>query len=301
MKTHLYALSVGLALWSVEALAGPDPFSGFISPVSNPVNFEDPRATTEVRPIYAYHHIAQDFATNGGDAHVVALQLRLALTDRIAFIATKDGYTWIRPGAKGADPVEGYGDLAFGFKGVLYRDAAQRTMATFGFRYEAPSGNKEVFQGQGRGQLNPFLSGLWGTDRLHLLAYTGPRISIDGDDSSYWDTSVHADYRFENFFPLLEVNWIQVTQSGRRLAINQEGFDYFNLGATGAKGTGVVTMAMGGRWRVFDDVKVFGDRLGAVDFGTAYEFPLSSRKDLFDWRITTDLIFHLEPGALFSF
>jgi len=300
MKRTIYGMALGLAvLWSAEAMAGEDPFAGFISPVSNPVNFEDPRPTTEIRPIYAYHHIAQDFPTNGGDAHVVAAQLRLALTDRIGFIATKDGYTWVRPGAKGAAPVEGYADLAFGLKGVLYRDPDQHTLATFGFRYEAPSGNKDVFQGQGSGQLNPFLSGLWGTDRAHLMAYTGPRISIDGADSSYWDTSVHGDYRFENFFPLLEVNWIQVTQSGRRLPVNQEGFDFYNLGATGAKGTGVVTMAMGGRWRALDDIKLFDGRVGVLDLGTAYEFPLSSRKDIFDWRITTDLIFHIAPGALF--
>jgi len=35
-----------------------------------------------------------------GDAeiHIAALQLRVALTDRLGLVATKDGYAWIRPG-----------------------------------------------------------------------------------------------------------------------------------------------------------------------------------------------------------
>ncbi len=71
---------LGAVFLVAQALGAEDPFADFISPVSNPVNFEDPRATTELRPIYIYHHINQDFVTGGGDAHIVALQIRLALT-----------------------------------------------------------------------------------------------------------------------------------------------------------------------------------------------------------------------------
>ena len=55
---------------------------------------------TEVRPLYVYHKVDDDFLSpllDGGDAHVVALQLRVAVTDRLAILATKDGYVFLRP------------------------------------------------------------------------------------------------------------------------------------------------------------------------------------------------------------
>ncbi len=183
----------------------------------------------------------------------------------------------------------------------MYRSEDQRTIATVGFRYEAASGNRDVFQGRGDGMLNPFVSALWGTDRLHLMGYVAPRIAIDGGDSSFFDLSAHADYRFENFYPLIELNWIHVLDGGRRLPIDQEGFDFFNFGSTEAGGNDVVTLALGGRLRALDSIQLIDGRLGVLDLGTAFEFPVTNRKDLFDWRITTDLIFRIEPGALFAF
>jgi hypothetical protein len=51
-------------------------------------------------------------------------------------------------------------------------------------------------------------------------------------------------------------------------------------------------MGFGGRWRFTDDLDVWGHR-GGLDWGISYELPVTSQKALFDWRITTDLIFWL--------
>ena len=60
-----------------------------ISPVSNPIFFEDPRIRTEVRLIYLYNRVSDDLALDlpgvtvplgGADIHAFGAQIRFALT-----------------------------------------------------------------------------------------------------------------------------------------------------------------------------------------------------------------------------
>ena len=61
-----FALQVG----SRPAFAGDTtPLQNMISPVSVPTLNEDPRVDTEIRPMYMFTSIANDFATNGGCRH----------------------------------------------------------------------------------------------------------------------------------------------------------------------------------------------------------------------------------------
>lgn len=326
MKGIVYGLLLGIALlllgitlWSAEAIAGEDPFAGFISPVSNPTNFEDARIESDVRPIYIYHSIDKHFldpVAPGGNAQIVALQIRLKLTDRLALIATKDGYVWLHPQHKVDDVVKngnGFANVAAGLKYNFFRDVTLPALATAGLRYEAPSGEPQALQGEvfrshnalgldlnkrGNGILNLFASGVWGDRNFHVLAYTGPRLALSGADSSFYDTSVHFDYRVWNLFPLIELNWIHVLDGGSRLRpvenaglkMDEEGFDFFNLGAPSAGGSDVATLGLGWRWRILDGLDVLGQS-GGVDFGAVAELPIGTRHDLFDWRVTTDLVF----------
>jgi hypothetical protein len=297
------------------AQAADDPFAGFISPVSNPVNFEDPRPMTELRPIYAYHDIDEDFLApllSGGHAHVAALQARVALSDRFALIATKDGYVWLQPDQtvpNVVDKDDGWANIAFGAKYAVYKDPDPEMpgMITVGLRYEMPSGEPAALQGsvfkdgtlrkQGNGILNGFVSGMWGMGDFHGIGYMGTRWALSGTDSSFFDMSLHFDYRIWNLFPLIEFNWVQGINGGNRLqpvasalntSINQEGFDFFNLGSPQSGGNGVVTGAAGLRWRILDSLVVI-DHPGGVDFGVVYELPLTGRKDIFGWRVTSDI------------
>lgn len=314
----LAGAALALVVAAGPVAAGEDPFLAFQSPITNPTNFEDPRATSEVRPIYVRHSISEDFAGNvlkGGHVDVIALQLRFAVTDRLALIATKDGYVFVRPN----NPVQGvvqdsdgWANLAFGAKYTFWRDEALRALATGGLRYEAPSGNAQGLQGpvflsnalgdRGNGLLNPFVSGLWGTDNLHLMGYTGFRFPLSDVDSMFFDLSLHADYALPEITfarpdwkigylsPTIELNWIQCLRGGDRIPLSDEGFDFFNLGSSKAGGNGVVTMGFGARWRFVDDLQIFG-RTGGVDLGAAYELPLTSNEEVFGWRVTTDVIF----------
>jgi len=249
-----------------------------ISPVSLPTINEEPRIATEVRPFFIYTSISDDFVTGGGHYAVAAVQARLAITDRLAFIASKDGYIWLRPDHVVADD-EGFANISFGLKGAVIRDEESALIASVGLRYDAPWGNRDVLQGRGDGALNPFLTVAKGFGDLHVQGYTGPRLAIADADSSFYDLSLHCDYRLGIFYPLVEFNWVHVIEGGRRLPIDQEGFDLVTLGATEAGGESVATLALGARVRLIE----------GVDLGLAGEFPLTERSDIIGWRITSDV------------
>ncbi len=275
------ALATALALVALRGSpAAAGPIEEMISPISVPTINEDPRIVSEIRPMYMYTSISNSFVTKGGNYSVAAVALRAAITERIGFIATKDGYVWLNPDQNVPDG-DGWANLAFGFKGALLRDEENAFILTAGLRYEAPWGSQEVFQGKGDGLLNPFVSAAKGFGKLHTQLYTGPRLAISGRDSSFFDLSFHLDYGFDDrFYPLFELNWIRVVEKGSRMAIDQEGFDLVDFGAKDGGVDSVSTIAMGFRYRVLED----------LDVGVAGEFPWTSREDIFGWRVSTDLI-----------
>jgi hypothetical protein len=319
----LRLLAIGLLFVVPRIALAEDPFADFVSPVTNPTNFEDPRSTTEFRPIYMYHKISREFAqssgVNGGDSHIMLIQGRVAMSERFSLILSKAGYVWLRPKAEVPGILEqkdGWANTAFGMKYAVLRDAYQRAIGTIGLRYEAPSGTDGVLQGKvfpntitdasgnvvvksvrGDGVMNPFLSAAWGPSKLHLMGYAGWRIPINGVDSTFFDFSVHADYRVYTpigfLYPLIELNWIQTLDGGRRVNSSEEGFDFFNFGSRRAGGNGVVTLAAGARMRLAERVPVMNQRFLNIDLGAAFEAPVTAREDFMDWRVTSDLIFRL--------
>ena len=76
-------------------LTGLAGYEDFVMPVGNFTYFEDPFITTDIRLMYVYHEIPDDSVLRGGQVHAVAVQIRVALTERLALIATKDGYSWV--------------------------------------------------------------------------------------------------------------------------------------------------------------------------------------------------------------
>ena len=286
MKHHLQAV-----LCSVVALfsfgvgsVNADPLSRIASPVSNPVNFEDPRIESNIRPIFAYHSINDNFVTGGGDVQIYALQLRYAINDRLAVIATKDGLVDLNPSAV-LPHHTGFANIAGGLKYAFYKDS--NSIGSAGLRYEAPTGNKRVLEGEGKGMINPFLSAATsigsGEYPLNVVGYTGLRIPTASSDSGFYDASLHFDTEIGAISPLVEVNLFHVTSAGDRLPIPDEGQDFFNLGASQSNGETMVTGAAGARVKFCDN----------ISWGAAYEFPIARGPGtrITEWRITTDLIY----------
>ncbi|MEZ4752864.1 MAG: hypothetical protein R3A13_00930 [Bdellovibrionota bacterium] len=283
-KLFFSVLFVALVL-SVGTAAA-DRLDQMISPVSNPVNFEDPRINSEFRFIFKHHEFDDKFVTAGGDLQLYALQLRYAINEDWAFIATKDGYIDFNPEALPND--SGWANVEPGVKYAFYKDAEAGNIASAILRYEIPLGDQEVFQGRGDGVLHPSISAAFalGADTNFMTA-SGLRIPMDDDDSMLWDLDLHLDHQIPlggemSLYPLIEVNMVHVANAGKRLPIADEGADVINFGSTESGGKTLVTGAVGTRLRVND----------SVDVGVAYQIPLTSGEGsyLFDWRLTADVI-----------
>lgn len=278
----MVGLATGTLLTLVPATQtqGSDWKEDSVSPVTNPVFFEDPHVHSEVRPIFAWHNIGDDLGT-GGNAQLYAIQARWAVTDRLAIIATKDGYLDMNPDV-GLPKTDGWADIAAGVKYALIDNREAEFILTPGLTFEFPTGNSDVFQGNGDGTWNPFISAGKGFGNLRMLANFGAIIPNDGnDETSQLHYSFQVDYTTCRYFiPFVSWNAFTVLSEGEGLGVDFEGFDLFNFGSTKASGYTQSVLGLGFRSRVIDH----------LDFGFAYEFPISQPEGIFGDRFTIDFI-----------
>jgi hypothetical protein len=258
-------------------------FNDFISPVSNPVFFEDPRTLTQVRFLFINHEIPA--ALGGNSVQVYAAQIRLALSQRWSLIATKDGFIYTK-----SDLLDsGFADIAAGLKYNLYRDPVKGRILSVGAVMEAPTGSKKSLQGNGGGEWNFFYSSgtrILGSKRAHWLSTSGlrqPNNTRQENEIIY--SSNHFDYQLSTPKPVYvftEFNYWRYLNNGTAFPAAVEGGDLFNLGSVGVKSNDLVTQAVGLRY-------VPSSR---VSTGAAYEFPISNLKGLMADRWTFDLIYN---------
>ncbi len=269
-----------------EGSLGDGRHSRYVPPLSNPLLNETPYITTELRPIYLYNRIPGDFLTRGGRIRIVAAELRVALTERLGFIASKDGYADLEFDAVLPDET-GFVNISAGLKYALISRPEDETILTVGAEYEPPTGNVKTggisLQGDGDGILDLFVTGATTFGKLGLQGSVGANLALDGDhDSSQLHYSLHADYEaLPRFFPLVELNGFTTIDDGDRTAADFEGIDLVNFGSTDS-GT-VITGAVGARYRFTDNIQM----------GLGYETPLTDREDIMDWRVYVDLVFSL--------
>jgi hypothetical protein len=283
--------AVALVLLIGTAAAEPFDFKGsraeghqrYVAPVANPLFNETPYITTELRPIWLHNAIPNRFVSTGGRIDVIAAELRIALTDRLGFIASKDGY--VRAHFNNVLPdEEGFANISAGFKYAVYSDPATNTLLTLGIEYEPPSGYLKTagisLQGRGGGFLDLFATGTRSFGPFALQGSIGYNHALDsGNDSSILHYSAHVDIEVApGVFPMLELNGFSVVNGGRRLALDVEGVDLVNFGST--QGGTVITAAVGTRYRLNQHVQ----------FGAAYEAPITGRQDILEWRFYLDAV-----------
>lgn len=252
-------------------------FDDFISPISNPVYFEDPRTLSEARFIFLNHKVPNP--AGGGDVQLYALQIRAALTDRLSLIATKDGYI------VSSNPLidDGWADIAAGLKYNLFSDPGAQQLFSAGIVYEAPSGTHDALQGNGDGTFDFFLSGgALICPKGHWVGAAGVVQPVNSGDESTWSyVSNHFDYFLGHCtYALMEYNWYHYLESGDGGIQGVEGGDLFNFGSTGVAGNDIVTCAFGAKFKP--------DR--CTEIGIAWEVPLTERRDVLENRITFDYI-----------
>lgn len=277
------ALLSGLAFCFYSGSARADALNDMISPVTHPVVFEDPRHSTEIKPLFAHHAIDNDFATQGGDVNIYAIQARFKVTDNLSIIAVKDGFVDFNPKAV-LKKDTGFANIAAGAKYSVYRTA--NSIITPGLTYEAPVGEHEVIQGNGDGLFNPFVSMGTTMDGWNFILGTGFRVPVNDNDSTMYDLNIHASYKIGKLYPLAEFGLVNVVNAGKRLPIPDEGEDFFNIGSSLSEGKTLTSLAIGARYRATDD----------IDLGAAWQFPLSTGEGsrILDNRVTADVIIRFD-------
>lgn len=258
-------------------ILGSEPcFEDWISPMSNPVFFEDPRTLTEARIIFAHHNFPGD--NLGGSGQLYALQVRAALTERLSLIATKDGFLDVDTDLLGSR--NGWMNVALGLKYNLIRDVENDFILSGGLVYEAPTGSDGIFQGLGEGDFNLFLTAGGKVGELgHWISASGFRLPVDSTDGSQmWYWSSHYNVRTtDTTWAFVESNWFHWMKSGQgdNGVADFEGLDLLNLGASNVAGNDIVTMAAGLKWKPCRQFET----------GVAYEFPVSNTRDIIQDRL----------------
>ena len=215
----------------------------------------------------------------GGFARVYAVQLRWAVTERLAIIATKDGYIQTRSDALPSE--DGWADIGAGLKYALIDKPEDQFILTPGLKFELPSGNERVFQGNGDGEFDFFVSSMKGWDKFHVTGSLGARVPIDMDaETASLHYSLQLDYQTCKYFtPLVTLNGFTTLSEGDGPAFGGiEGYDLINFGASDAGGRTQITAGVGFRSQVWKH----------LDLGFAYEVGVTSPKGLFDDRFTFD-------------
>ncbi|MDX2116037.1 MAG: hypothetical protein SFZ24_10540 [Planctomycetota bacterium] len=258
-------------------------FEHLYNPIGNPLYFETPLNNTGVRFLFIHHSFAEDSVLGGGDVTVYAMQARIALTERLAFIATKDG--WSTLDADNLPEDSGWNDIALGGKYAWYVDREADLVSSIGFRWMLNNGDSGILQGDVN-EFSPFLSAAKGFGRFHTMANITGRIPTDDDDGNsilQWD--VHFDYEIwpevlKGFAPIFEVHGLHYLSDGERTPLDVGGADYANLGSTDVDGSTVVWGSFGARWKLSPHMSI----------GGAYEQSFTNvNADIFDNRVTIDL------------
>lgn len=262
-------------------LTGMSGYDDFVKPVGMFVYFEDPFITSDLRLFYVYHGIPDGSVLRGGQVHVAAAQIRIALTERLALIATKDGYSWVDSHITPAG--DGWNDLAIGLKYALIVKPEEQFILSTGMRWEWNNGSSDAWQGGDSQELSPFVSMAKGWDKWHFIGAMSGRIPTDHHDANYslvWN--LHLDYKLtETFRPLIEVHGIHWLSDADRLPISEDYLDVGSLGSAKAKGRDFFSAGFGFRWQACE----------WVSLGVTYEIPLEDEDEhLQDQRLTVSTV-----------
>jgi hypothetical protein len=310
MKKNLIATTLCAAAVTSSVFAGPDPvvpsadgFEKARRPISNPTLFDLPIPRTNIHAFYMHQKLPSRVALAngttlalGGDINVYAVQLEYALNDRMSIVASKDGYIDFNPdNTTNFSNSGGFANLAAGLKYAFILDPIKQLAVSTTLTIELPTGDGEVFQGNGDGAANLSFAGLKLAHDWQFAGSFGAHIPFDADaESTTGFASAHVGYNFtDRFYGLAEVNWYGVLSEGAGTnkftnqiggavpaAVAFEGGDLINLGSS--NGGDIVTAALGVRYKLSDN----------ADLGLAYEIPLTDEKEnLMESRITLDLVY----------
>jgi len=257
-----------------------------------------------VRPIMLFQSLPDQIETSignvdlGGDVQGMAVQFSYAFNERWSLVAVKDGYVDCDPDHT-LDDHSGWADIAGGVQYSFVYDPARNFIMTGRLVYESTSGDSDVFQSNGDGNVAPAVLFLKGWDALQFSGTVGLVLPFDSDEENtlLYD-SWNLSYAVTDWFrPLIELNHFHVLNSGDRsladfngaeddlvAAISTfNGCDIINLGGEhNDDNEDLVTMAFGSRFRINK----------WIDVGAIYEIPLTDdNTSMLEDRFMVDAVF----------
>ncbi len=262
-------------------------FPHFIGWMSNPLENIDPRALTQIQPIFGSAWMNPSRALPNSDMQLYGPAVSVALSDRLGVGINQGGYAVIhvdrndpRPplrnflaatrGREFGGTREGFLNIGGFAQYTLIEDVPNQFLLTGGLRFIAPCGAYEVFQGHGPLQLVPYLTVGQEFGHFHLLGTLGYQFPVGGGGAglNLFNCNVHLDREcFGWLYPLVEFNCIYHTESvGVDLPTRVGYFDFGNFASTG----NIVTMAVGA------NAVLIRDRL---EFGAVYMTKLASQRN----------------------
>jgi hypothetical protein len=266
-------------------------FDYFASPVSNPFFAEDPRALTEIRPIFLFQTLSSHNGVyRGGNAEFYGTQARVAITDQWSFVMNKLGGVSVNPGSSSLLPSEtAFAEIWLGPKWTFLRNTETGTVAAAGVTFQIPtSSSRVVAQDTGNLSVAPYITaaqnfGCTSFGSFNAMGTLGYSFG-DHERSDYLFSSLHLDYDVGGrhfLYPLVELNWFYYTRDGHERPFGFEGQDLFNFGSNNVSGKGDLSIAIGVRYKFSE----------CIQTGVALEFPLTHTKDFQSFRLGLDVIF----------
>jgi hypothetical protein len=270
----------------------------FASPVTNPFYSVDPRALTEIKPLFIWQHTPNSNPYwNGGDNYFAGVTGSVAFTPWLSLTVNKLGFTWINPHnglPVGISSHGGFSEVQLGPKVTFIRDCNTGTAAAFGLVFEIPVGSSGALQDTGSLSLRPYFSfaqnfGKSQYGSFNFMNTTGYDFAVDNQRNDFLFSNFHIDYDIANkhvFYPLIELNWIFYPDNGGQRDFGFGGGDLFNFGSNGTAGHDELTLAAGFRWKPWGET---------VQFGLAAQFNVlgdhGNGRHLDTFRLTADVIF----------
>jgi hypothetical protein len=270
-------------------------FDYLSSPVTNPFYFEDPRALTQVRPVFIWQHTPNsNYIFNGGNNYYAGVQGSVAFTPYLSLTVDKLGWTWLNPNNPqlGVSGGNGFSEIHLGPKFTFLRNQQTGTVMAAGLIFEAPVGSASVLQNTGSLSLTPYLAvaqtfgkTAWGS--FNFMNTTGYSFPVDDQRTEFFYSSFHLDYNVRNaniIYPFVELNWVHYTVNGGARDIGFDAGTFANFGSNGVAGHNELTTALGFRYAYSQ----------AIQFGLAGEFNVlgsQGGRHLDAFRLTADMIF----------
>ncbi len=260
-------------------LTGNHNFPNFIGFMSDPLQSIDPRAMTDIYPIFGTAFVSSSFILPSGNLQLYGAGLTVALSDRFAVGLNQGGYAVSSFAGKAHD---GWLNLGGFGQYTLIEDVPDQFLVTAGLRWAAPSGESSVFQGHGPALLAPYMTAGKELGEFHVLGTFGYQFQAASGDSTtnLFYTNVHFDRRlFGWLYPLIEFDYSYHSRSVDISDSTPSGF--FNFGDF--EGTGnILALAAG-----FNAVVV----PEKFEFGAAYTTTLATQRSFGENGVIVKMVY----------